>query len=291
MSRGRIFVLGLCAWSFAACARDLEIGKSAAIAPGNDGGIDVSAPVDTSLPPPPVDSAPPPVDSGVDQATETPPGTLLWKSDLEIGDFSEWTADGPAIGGAFSNKYVTKSVSGEQTHGGSQAIKISFDTSDGADDHQVEFYRQVESSPAYYSAWFYIDGPHTPTTYWSIFFFFYSPANNPIPGHGLWDVNLNSKMIPEFFNETNMRTTASTAMAYPVGKWFQLEARFSYLPSQNGQLQVWKDGIEILNVPNLGMAPGDNLYWAIGSDNDSMTPSKCTMYIDDAKISTTRVGP
>ncbi|HEX3697182.1 MAG TPA: hypothetical protein VH374_17535 [Polyangia bacterium] len=293
MSFGRTCVLGLCAWSLAACDRTLEIGKSAAIVPGNDAGIDVIAPVDVGLPPP-VDSGPP-ADSGHDQVTaETPPQTLLWKSDLETDDFSEWTQGGPTMGGHYKNNDITATLSTEQAHSGTHAIKISFDTSDGAADHQAEFYRQVESTPAYYSAWFYIDGPHTPATYWSIFFFFYSPpGTNPTPGHGLWDVNLNTKMTPEFFNETNMDTIHSMpAMAYPIGTWFQLEAYYSHLPSSNGQLQVWMNGIPILNIPDLGTTPSDNnLYWAIGSDNDSMTPSKCTMYIDDAKISTTRVGP
>ncbi|MEA2701089.1 MAG: hypothetical protein QOI66_5360 [Myxococcales bacterium] len=284
MSSVRLFALGLAAWILAGCGRYLEIGQRA-IEPVTDGGIEAVPSSDTA------DTSGAPADATDQAPGETEVGGVLWQSNLETGDLSEWDRGGHTVGGTYQQRVMT-SVSTEQAHSGSHAIKISFDTSDGASDHMAEFYRRVEPGPAYYSAWFFIDGAHVPGVYWTVLYFFYEKTpGDSTSRHGLWDVNL-EKTNPYFYNETNQKSISTQPTTpYPVGKWFHLEAYFAYQPERNGQIQVWLDGVQILDAPNLGPATNDNLYWGIGSDTDKLTPSACTIYVDDAVVSTKRIGP
>jgi hypothetical protein len=240
------------------------------------------------------DTAPPSADTAPDSDGPAPPvdtlATVLWSTSLESGDFSDWSLGGAVTGGTYQQR-VTASVSDQRAHTGSHAIQLDYDTADGTD-HMAEFYRRVEPGPAYYSAWFLLPEARAPTTYWTLLYFFTEgQAGNSNTRRGLWDVNLGRQAI-EFFNETNRRTTPPTPrIPYPIGQWFHLEAYFAYEPPRNGHIIVWQDGQPLIDVPDLGVAPSENLYWGIGSDTDGLTPSSFTMYVDDAAISTARLGP
>ena len=266
-----------------ACNQSLEIGKRVELplpdaAVNVDGGQDVGA-----------DDAAEPAEARLAPGDATAP-TIIWSSGLESGDTSDWSRDGAAIGG--SNQHlVTAAVSQEQTHNGMHALKIEFDTADGQD-HLAEYYRKVEPGPAYYGAWFFIKEMHTPATFWTVLYFFYqTQAGNALTKHGLWDLNLNNKTV-YFYNEVMKNyVDAVPRKPYPVGAWFHLEVRFAYEAPRNGHITVWQDGEQIMDIANLGAAPGDNLYWGLGSETDALTPSNCTIYIDDATVSTGRIGP
>lgn len=214
----------------------------------------------------------------------------LWNSGFETGDTGEWSTDGAATGGAFLH-VASLQASTEQAHGGVYSAKIGFDTSDG-DYHWSELYRAVAGGAAYYSAWFYLDAPHTPSVYWTIFNFF----SESTPGelgtrHGLWDVNLNAQSLYFYDEGTKKFADASPRLSYPIGRWFQLEAYLDYAPPSASRLIVWLDGTQILERSDLQSPAGTTLYWGIGSQTDALTPSSCTLYIDDAAISRSRVGP
>jgi hypothetical protein len=59
----------------------------------------------------------------------------------------------------------------------------------------------------------------------------------------------------------------------------------------NGHLSVWQDGELILDLTSLSPAPSEHVYWAIGTQSDQLSPSKCSLFADDAVISSGRVGP
>ncbi|HEY2899902.1 MAG TPA: hypothetical protein VGL59_04950 [Polyangia bacterium] len=265
-----------------ACDQSLEIGRM--FAPSIDAGASVSD-VGSAA-----DAGVAIADSGAPDAMEAPDAGILWFSGFETGDTSEWSAGGASAGGE-NDHLVTASVSPQPAHGGAQAWHISFDTADKVD-HGAQVYRRVESGPAYYGAWFLIDQPHTPTTFWTVFSFFYEDqAGNSQARHGLWDLNLNSQIV-YFYNEiTKQFQDASPRQSYLVGQWFHLEARFAYEAGHIGHLTVWLDGVQILDLSNLAAAPTDYLYWAVGSETDSLAPTACTVSIDDATISTGRIGP
>jgi hypothetical protein len=215
---------------------------------------------------------------------------LNWSSNFETGNLSEWTNDGAAVSG--SNQHAADaSVSQDAAHGGSSAMKITFDTSDGRD-HFAELYRLVEPGGAYYGAWYLIPESHAPAVYWSVLYFFTeSKPGDPKTRHSLWDVNLNDSAV-YFYDETTKRFVDSvTKPPYPIGRWFHLEVYLEHPAGGDAHIVVWQDGQQLFDVPALGMAPNESLYFALGSETDHLTPPNCVVYIDDASVSTRRVGP
>jgi hypothetical protein len=280
MPASRLFALGLAsAGALAACSRYVDIGARTDASDATPGVADTSTP-EASLP----DIA------RSDASTPDAASSILWSSNFESGDSSEWNQGGATVGGTFS-RLVIMSVAEERAHTGTRAMKIGFDTSDGQD-HMAELYRRVEPGPAYYSAWYFISEMHAPDRYWTVLYFFYQKEpGNSATRHGLWDVNLDRQSVYFYDEPGSHQTNPQPRKTYPIGQWFHLEAYFAYEPARNGHVTVWLDGDQILDVPNLGVAASDNLYWGIGSDSNGMDPPRCTMYVDDAKISTTRLGP
>jgi hypothetical protein len=170
-------------------------------------------------------------------------------------------------------------------------MKLVFDSSDNQG-HMAEFYRLAETGPAYYGAWFFLDEAHAPRQYWTLFYFFFErEAGNRATRQGLWDLNLN-KLTLYFYDEIAARWVDATPQKpFPFGQWVHVEVYFAYEPPKNGHLRAWLDGEQILDVADLGRAPSDNLYWGIGSDTNGVSPPACTIFVDDATISTARLGP
>lgn len=267
---------------FCGCGQALEIGRTA---PRLDGGVD--APVVVADAPPEAPVAPTDVGQDADGA-----GMLLWHSDFETGDTSEWTAGGSTQGGGDQHDATTGVVT-DQAHGGMNAYRISIDTTVRGD-RGAELFHRIADGPAFYSAWYLIPEAHTPATYWTVFAFIYEmQEGNVSTRHSLWDVNLNDQIA--YFNDESMRVKSTPAMPrvpYPVGRWFHLEARFAYEGTpRSAHITVWQDGTQILDVANLGTAPTDFVYWSIVNYSNALTPPVGTIYIDDAAISTERIGP
>lgn len=275
--------------SAVACQQSLEIGSiSIADAPGGTAPSDVPAP-DTDAGGG-VAAAMPAAAAGASEVAGAPNGDVLWSSSLESGDVSDWTDDGPAAGGEQLH-VATVQASTERAHTGSYSAKISFDTGDG-DYHWAELFRAVASGAAYYSAWFYFEASHAPAVYWTLSNFFgETSAGDMATRHGLWDLNLNATSL-YFYDETSGKyADASPALTYPVGRWFHVELFLDYAPPSTSHLSVWQDGTLILDRSNLQSPAGATLYWGIGSQTERLTPTACTLYVDDVVISRQRVGP
>ena len=265
-----------------ACGQALEIGRTATksdadAAPPTDGAADMIRGDDGGS----ADGA-----DGADGGAG-----VLWTSTFEGGDTTEWSAGGGTQGGGDQHG-ATTGVAQDQSHGGTHAYRISIDTTDRSD-RGAELFRRVVDGPAYYSAWYFISEAHAPTTYWTVFAFMYEmQEGNVSTRHSLWDVNLNDQFA-YFENEATTKfVDASPRVPYPVGRWFHLEARFAYEGTpRSAHITVWQDGTQILDVSNLGTAPTDFLYWAVVNYSNALTPPVGTIYIDDAAISTQRLGP
>lgn len=281
-----------------ACNQSIEIGEKLRVAepvgdssvpdPAAAAGAEAAPAGAGGMPSPPVEQ-PDAAGAGGEPAPAASSG-IIWSSSAESGDVLDWTEDGPAYGGELLQS-VTRTVSMEQAHSGSSSVKLSFSTGDGQH-HWAELYRKVETAPAYYSAWFFITEAHVPSVYWSVFYFF----SEATPGdsttrRALWDLNLNNESVYFYDEITKKFVDAAPRKPYAIGRWFQLEAYLDHPPGGGGRLVVWQDGEQILDIAELGVAPSDTLYWAIGSQTDQLSPAACTMYLDDAVISTTRSEP
>src|SRR5258706_11397545 len=112
---------------------------------------------------------------GMPQLPDTtlqPPGDLVWSTDHEVGDFSDWKRGGDFYGGQYEwgkvNSYVDIGVGRNGSNGVVADIVIPTpgETSSGA-----RMYRRIEAGPAYYSAWFRLEDAHKVLDWWSIFLF------------------------------------------------------------------------------------------------------------------------
>jgi len=220
---------------------------------------------------------------------------VLWSADHETGDLSQWHSGGDSEGGDYQSG-GTLAISSEQAHSGSYSVKMTIDTSDAAD-HTARVYRRAVAGPAYYSAWFYFTEAHTPDIWWSIFLIrAQTSPSDPGTFKNLWDVNLerpsSGEMIISFFDHlSNNDTHASFPKPVPVAQWTHFEAYLEYAPPNGTRLTFWQDGDAVLDLMGLGDAPAPYLFWAIGNGANNLTPPVSTLYIDDAVISTTRLGP
>jgi hypothetical protein len=148
---------------------------------------------------------------------------------------------------------------------------------------------------AYYSAWYYIDTPMTAGEYWLFFKFrSRSVASDPATVVNLWDVDFNARPdgtmgVFLFHHLTGNRPPLATPTV-PVGRWFQVEAFFRGANDATGRLVVWFEGTPIYDLTE-PTAPSEFVEWSVGSIAEIITPAPATLYVDDAAISSSRLGP
>ncbi len=77
----------------------------------------------------------------------------------------------------------------------------------------------------------------------------------------------------------------------PVGQWFHVEAYVRKATDSSGRVTLWQDGVQLVDVTGVATANSDDLRWAVINYGQYTTPSDVTIYADDARISTARLGP
>ena len=170
----------------------------------------------------------------------------------------------------------------------------------------------MTATAAYYSAWYNIPTMATPTDYWlfSKFRAACTPGNPSTEGDAgttgsdagviseMWDLDF----IPDgagglqfqlFGHTKNLREQPKATPNVKVGMgWFQVEAFLRPMNDGTGQLTIWTDDIEIFDVTGLDAWPAQPcVEWSVGGITTTITPPTATLYIDDAAISTRRLGP
>ena len=84
------------------------------------------------------------------------------------------------------------------------------------------------------------------------------------------------------------------AIDLPLNQWIHIEAFYHHATDATGHVTFWQDGQQIIDVANVQTqwpsTDEDARQWSIDSYTNGLTPSAATIYVDDAVISTTRVG-
>src|SRR5690606_5025204 len=97
--------------------------------------------------------------------------TVLWSSDHETGDLSEWDLlDSEAPPELIWGGGTLDTVLGGGTNNG-YGVQFTIDTTVDALSHGARLYRSIEPEPAYYGAWFRLEGYHEVSDWWSILVF------------------------------------------------------------------------------------------------------------------------
>ena len=254
----------------------------------------------TQAPPPP---APPPANTPTPTSTVgTPPDTssIVWKATHEDGDLREWQEHGDFITQGKSAYYnmITSPV-----HGGNYAVSLTIDTegfsNSGAYAAYLFYWDQLPGNAYYYSAWYFIpEGTH-PQDWWNVWQWKSTYNGNTDYSVPMFSLDIREKSTGQLnlllIYRPDLRDKVEykqSVMNVPTGQWFQIETYYKKGYNNNGQVIVWQDGTEIFNLSNVQTTESDNtIYWSINHYTDYIIPSLCSIYIDDAAISTSRLGP
>lgn len=225
---------------------------------------------------------------------------ILWWTDHETGDLSDWVRNGGSTytsGGQLD--IVTSPV-----RSGRYALRSGITSSSGT--LSAAIVQRDGSMPreAYYSAWYYVPVAATATSYWlfSKFRQLCTPDASSTDSEA-WDLDFLPDrtgapgMQFQLFSHLSPIREIATA-SVPIGRWFQVEAFLRAANDNTGQLTVWEDGTQIFDIqnqPTLTTAdptlPTTCIEWTVGGITGTITPSSATFYVDDAAISTHRLGP
>lgn len=223
---------------------------------------------------------------------------ILWWTDNETGDLSDWNNGGYTwtSGGASSLEIAT---SPSPTRSGKYSLCSSVTSTGqvGTQSGAEAFRNSGLPSEAYYSAWYYFPTAVTsPTNYW-LFFKFRSRtgATSDASISGLWDLDVyidstGAMYLTLFNHNTGVPEPLSAQPAIPIERWFQVEAFLRAATDNTGELTIWFDGTEIVDLTGQ-TAYSSYVDWAVGGVTEVISPSPTVMYIDDAAISTQRLGP
>ena len=220
---------------------------------------------------------------------------ILWQATFEPGDLSEWVADGG--GGVYTDGQAPDPVATQdQAHRGKYAGLAVF--SPGSVTAFSYFFREQPSpAEAYYGAWFRLPSSLQVRSFLSLLHFGYHPAAGDPSTIALWDFDLqpetDGSLVPRLYQTGAANPiVAQPAVPVPPATWVHFELLFKKAADATGQIVAWQDGVQIMSVSNVVTAPTDWIQWDVGGGSlDVITPSPLSIYVDDATISSTRVGP
>jgi hypothetical protein len=223
---------------------------------------------------------------------------LLWVSDFEVGTFAEWSGE---AGGAANADPAPNAieVSGEHTRRGRFAAKLTIvATASGVQVNTGLVRRGGLPQAAYYSAWFYLPRTVDVGTFWTIFKFRRRfVIDDPTSDAELYDLDIITLPTGEMtLRVYDHRVPGDITLdmpnaIVPVGRWFQIEAYFDNAQDDTGRITYWLDGAEVVDVRGMPMGPTPWVEWDAVNVGENLSPSPVTLFIDDAAISRSRVGP
>jgi hypothetical protein len=278
-----------------------------------------SATVPAPVTPPPAPTPPPPPPPAPTPPPPPPPPPapspgVVWSADMETGNLTQWTkpsiVNGSTQGGSYDSGYCSRPTNGISTdvaRSGRYSMKMTIDTTDRTSSgcRQFRHAESVSGNAYYYSAWFYLPTKSVATDYWNVF---QIKSESPTANDPFWVIDLmprsNGSMrlllrwkgtvAGPYSSDTSTGTKYfdQAAAEVPVGRWFQVEAYLKQARDFSGRLTIWQDGVQLWDMVNVKTKypDGDN-RWSVNNYSDGVSPNPTALYVDDAVISTTRVGP
>jgi hypothetical protein len=220
---------------------------------------------------------------------------LLWAAHHEAGDLGEWISD--AKGGSSADMPDTSvAVTTDYAHSGKYAVKLSNAAVSTYED--VRLWR-IDQYPqaAYYSAWYYLPRAYQTTDDWTIMQLRVPPGADGGAPSLLLDVDLRSlpggNLILSVYDHRPQYLRAATpdpAVPVPIGGWFQVQAFFDYSSGAEGRFALWLDDHLLYDLSRPFNLPG-SVYFTVCSVTQALSPPDSVIYLDDAAVSSTRVGP
>ena len=220
---------------------------------------------------------------------------LAWSADTESADLSQWAAvesDAVLLPSAESSVEVTS----EQRHTGRNAVALVNPANWDNEEAGPELLHDVGPvDDAYYSAWFMLplDYDLQPSLT-----FLHLKSRDVTTGELLNGEQLQLRSLASggyvlqvFHNNAGflLEPVAEQAPRVAAGAWFHVEAR--YQPTSGGKLRVWLNGTLSYDLEGRPGAAGSDLVFDACNMTETASPAPLTLFVDDAAVSASRVGP
>lgn len=254
--------------------------------------------------------------------------SILWYADHEKGDLSEWepvnckypgggifnTGGKEAIAQAtdliaHSGRYSAQATirGAVRAANGNRAVRLMRWT-----DRPWDHGGQYLPKSAYYSVWFFLPKAYNANKYppwdpgdggwWNIFQF--KADDEAGESQPIWSLNVyhddaTGTLDLGLYSHVNVPASIEQIKPkpIPIGRWFHLEAFYRVSYEKQGEITIWQDGQRILHAGNVKTAiclENEHAVWGIGNYTDHIaggkTEGSCSIYFDDAVISTQRIG-
>jgi len=231
---------------------------------------------------------------------------VLWSTDHETGDLSQWYVD--SGGGEFNSGAASSTASRDVARSGRYSAKATIVTPGISGVRLFRWNESHATAEAYYGAWFYFPRNYRAPVWWNIFQF--KSRNGDAANDAFWSLQVGNRpggAMHLYLNwweglsiegphrgEFGGRSYDQAVLDIPVAQWTHLEVFLRQSATFDGQVIVWQDAVELFNVRDVRTrypAPNGANEWSVNNYGDSITPSPTTIYIDDAVISTSRMVP
>ena len=218
---------------------------------------------------------------------------ILWSAGMETGDMSEWYIG--SGGGEFNSGNSDSRATTEQARTGQYSAKLTARTPPTAGVRLFRWDEGTNADALYYSNWFYFPQAYnTPSGWWNIFQWKSSRSGREdsdpffilsVDGSGgdmtffLFDWQKRISYFPSF------------RAPIPIGRWFHIEAYQTCTGGSSDQVKMWMEDVLLFEIQAVQTKdPGGTCGWSINNYSDHLSPSPTVIYVDDAAISTTRIG-
>jgi hypothetical protein len=219
---------------------------------------------------------------------------MLWWTDHETGDLSDWTRDGGSTWTSGGGKLDLVSTPVRSGHFALRSTVSS--NSVAAPSAGIAIRSGLMPNEACYSAWFFIPTRVTTNGYWLIYKFrSRSVADQPSSDVDMWDLDVvtgqNQALVLSLYRHDREEMAVAESVSVPVERWFQLESCLLAANDSSGHLRVWLDGASAFELTAQLTMPSQYVEWNVGSIGEALNPVSASVYVDDAAVSTRPLGP
>jgi hypothetical protein len=251
----------------------------------------------------------------------TTSAAILWSADHETGNLSQWASPNTTGGtGVWISGRADAKVVTTHKRSGRYGTALTIYNADGNNSEgqpgvrmaRVGTLADPHKLPAagYYSVWYYFPRIIRPSVWWNVFQwkrrFVY--ADGSATSDPVLTVNIDNRgggnMFFYLYNHvgTDGRymtpgngVIVSASIDIPINTWFHFECYYQWATAPTGRITCWQDGVQIWDLQNIITEysygnVSDPWQWTVNSYSDNTRPVTHTIYIDDAAISTERVG-
>jgi hypothetical protein len=224
----------------------------------------------------------------------------LWIGDMEEGSLNDWYKPGTQAtpgcchGGGEFNSGSANSIATPKKHTGNWGVEMTIRTPNSPTSGTRLFrWRESQNYPKlYYSVWYYFPQRYTVTNWWNVFQW---KSKRPFQVDPFFILNVGNRpdgsMYFYLYDWQRRIAYKQSVKNIPISRWFQVEAYYECAGDRTGRVTFWQDGAMLFYVPNVQTRYEDgDCQWSVDNYSDSLQPAQSTIYVDDAAISTTRIG-